>query len=266
VTILRGQTTAISESDIDRERYALEKAINKVELEEVTKQLQTGQSKAALATALYEAASKGYLEAVQALLSANADPNAGQNGRTALLAASQNGYVEVVRALLAAKASPNVSSAIKTSKAGAFVRANASGWTPLMAASSKGHVQVVRALLAAKAQVNATHIYSYSVGLSGPLGWDTDPQTAYETIHTTALHEAGANGHLEVIRVLLAAGANAKEVGGNTALREAAKRGERELVQALLAAGAYADAKALYEASATAMLRWCGCSSPPVLM
>jgi uncharacterized protein len=92
---------------------------------------------------LINAADKGDLARVKALLSAKADVNAKRvdGGVTALMAASANGHLEVVRALLAANADVNAK--------------QTGGGTALMLASANGHLEVVQALLAAKADVNA---------------------------------------------------------------------------------------------------------------
>ena len=54
------------------------------------------------------------------------------------------------------------------------------------------------------------------------------------------LHSAAAGRHIEVCRVLVAAGAdvNARQHGGFTPLHEAAQHGDIELVELLLSAGA----------------------------
>jgi uncharacterized protein len=77
---------------------------------------------------------------------------------------------------------------------------------------------VVRALLAAGANVNVKEGY-----------WSA-----------TAFHEAASNGHLEVVRALLAAGAIPEGIMGENALIQASKEGRPEVVQALVAAVAYA--------------------------
>lgn len=58
------------------------------------------------------------------------------------------------------------------------------------------------------------------------------------------LHSAAAGRHLEVVRLLLANGAdvNTEQQGGFTALHAAAQNGQLEMIQLLLASGARVDA------------------------
>ena len=88
---------------------------------------------------LVNAAGRGDLSQVKALLAAKADVNddAGR-GITALMVASQNGHRSIVQALLAAKANVN----IKTRN----------GDTPLIAATQNGHEEVVQLLKKAGAR------------------------------------------------------------------------------------------------------------------
>ena len=88
---------------------------------------------------LINAAGRGDLSQVKALLAAKADVNddAG-HGITALIVASQNGHQKIVQTLLAAKANVNT----KTRR----------GETALMVASQNGHQEVVQLLKKAGAR------------------------------------------------------------------------------------------------------------------
>lgn len=88
---------------------------------------------------LINAAGRGDLSRVKALLAAGADVNddAG-HGITALMVAAQNGHQEIVQALLAAKANVNT----KTRR----------GETALMVAAQNGHEGVVQLLKKADAK------------------------------------------------------------------------------------------------------------------
>jgi ankyrin repeat protein len=153
---------------------------------------------------LRDAANKGSVETVRALLEAGAEvDNANDLGRTALDGAACRGQVEVIQALLAA---------------GAVVdHADKTGETALFGAASNGEVDAVRALLAAGAAVDRVN-----------------------TKRRTALDGAACSGHVEVIQALLAAGAvvDHADKQGITALSGAANFGQVDAVRALLAAGA----------------------------
>ncbi|MES2603630.1 MAG: ankyrin repeat domain-containing protein, partial [Pseudomonadota bacterium] len=158
-------------------------------------------------------------ELVQLLLDAGADPNAANSlGITPLLQASRYGNAVVVSALLAS---------------GARV-ADAQPGTepPLMAAARAGNVDAVDVLLAAGADVNATEPLDQQSGLM----W------------------AVAEGHQDIVRKLLNAGANPNlqarvselterknadfPSGGFAALHWAARNGDDAMISLLLDHGA----------------------------
>jgi len=127
----------------------------------------------------------------------------GANKRTHLMHAAQRGDFARVRWLLARGAPTEL--------------ADKYGWTACMWASECGHVDI-RVLLAVGAKVNAA---------------DADCMTA--------LHLASAYSHVEVIRVLLAAGADINAIWTRTVwtpLHWAAHNGHVDIIRALLAAGA----------------------------
>jgi ankyrin repeat protein len=96
------------------------------------------------------------------------------------------------------------------------------GFTPLHFAAFFGHPEAAKLLAERGAALEAR---------------STNEQFALEA---TPLHSAAAAGQLEVIEVLLAAGAdvNAVQHGGYTPLLEAAATGRAELVETLLERGA----------------------------
>ncbi len=104
---------------------------------------------------------------------------------------------------------------------GANVNAHDSdGYTPLMLASRKGFLEVMLALLRAGANIEAGNL------------------------KTPALIEAAQFGHVEAVRLLLAAGANVNDripLTGDTALNYAVMHRKIELVRVLLQAGADVD-------------------------
>jgi ankyrin repeat protein len=150
------------------------------------------------------------IAAVRALLRQGADVNAAQgDGMTALHWAAQQGDAEIVSMLVAA---------------GANIRATTrlGGFTPIHLASQAGHAQIVAALIAAGSNVNAK-----------------------TTTGASPLMMAAKAGSADTVTRLVENGAdiNAKEGAyGQTALMVAAGLNRAEVVKLLLARGA--DAKA----------------------
>jgi tRNA(Arg) A34 adenosine deaminase TadA len=191
---------------------------------------------------LVEAAGRGDLAQVQALLRAGAQiEQRDAEGRTAIVAATDGNHLEVVRALIARGADVNAQDQRRDSAfllAGArgyteIVRAtlaagadlkstNRYGGTALIPACHYGHVETVRLLLGTAIDVN--HVNN--------LGW-------------TALLEAvilgdGGPAHLEIVRLLVARKADVSrpDRDGVTPLAHARRRGQRAVADVLLQAGA----------------------------
>lgn len=154
-----------------------------------------------------DAAMRGDVEQVRALLKEGADVNAAHgDGMTALHWAAERGDAEMAGIVL---------------KAGAIVHAvtRLGDYTPLHIAAKGGHGDVVRVLVDAGA----------------------DPAARTSTGGATALHFAAASGTLEGVRALLAAGAAPdvrEEMWEQTPMMFAAASGRTEVVQALLDGGA----------------------------
>ena len=200
---------------------------------------------------LVEAAKKGDVATVRALIAKKADVNEpGRDGSTALLWAAYQSDLAMAQALIAAGARTNtpnkygVTPLLQASRsgsapiiqallrAGADLKAQTEGETPLMAAAYAGSTDAVRLMLEAGADVNATDTYQKQ----------------------TALMWAATEGHLDVVKALLDAKAdpNVKAAvttlterkhadhpsGGFTALMYAARNGHEEVVKALVAGGA----------------------------
>ena len=165
-------------------------------------------------TPLYIASEASNIEVVKLLLEANAGVDATRTGTSALHMASQLGHVEIVKQLL---------------EAGADVDAKNSkyGGTPLWMASSKGRTEVVKLLLEAGADVDATG--RISLGVQWDTGWSvwsTDIRSMVaetlgksreaalkassktKIVHVTPLFLASQHGHIEVVKLLLEAGAD----------------------------------------------------------
>jgi ankyrin repeat protein len=211
-----------------------------------------GSGQAAGESPLVEAAKKGDVAAVRALIAKRVDVNEpGRDGSTALLWAAYQSDLPMAQALIAAGAKPNtpnkygVTPLLQASRTGAapivqaLLRAGADlkvthseGETALMAASYSGNVEAVRLLLEAGADVNAIDTYQKQ----------------------TALMWAATEGHTDVVKALLEAKADPNvnahvttlterkhadhPTGGFTALMYAARNGHEDTVKALIAGGA----------------------------
>uniref|UniRef100_A0A6I8PI05 Ankyrin repeat domain-containing protein 17 n=1 Tax=Ornithorhynchus anatinus TaxID=9258 RepID=A0A6I8PI05_ORNAN len=185
-------------------------------------------------SALTLACYKGHLEMVRFLLEAGADQeHKTDEMHTALMEACMDGHVEVARLLLDSGAQVNMpadsfESPLTLAACGGHVElaallierganleeVNDEGYTPLMEAAREGHEEMVALLLGQGANINA--------------------QT--EETQETALTLACCGGFLEVADFLIKAGADI-ELGCSTPLMEAAQEGHLELVKYLLAAG-----------------------------
>lgn len=98
------------------------------------------------------------------------------------------------------------------------------GYQPIGLAAYFGHEKVVEYLIKAGAEVNSP---------------------SKNALGVTPLQSAVAGGHLEIIRLLLTAGAspNVREGGGYTPLHTAAHNGDAEIVRNLIFGGADLEAK-----------------------
>lgn len=182
-------------------------------------------------SALLWAAYHSNVEMTKALLAAGARVDeANHYGVTPLLQASRNGDVDIIKALLDAGAEPT--------------RWHAEGETPLMAAARTGRVEAVRLLISHGSFVNATDPFQ----------------------EETALMWASSEGHLEVVKELLAAHADPNlkghvstlterknedhPSGGFSALMFAVRNGHEDVAKVLIQGGA--DLKATNADGATA--------------
>ncbi|MEJ2111162.1 MAG: ankyrin repeat domain-containing protein [Acidobacteriota bacterium] len=121
--------------------------------------------------------------------------------------------------------------------------------TPLILASQNGHAEIVRLLLDAGANANANPFkytphsdYEVSYTPADLLPVVHQSEIVYEA---TALHTASRNGHTEIVKLLLEAGANVDATGNDdvTALHAASQNGHAEIVELLLEAGANVNAE-----------------------
>jgi ankyrin repeat protein len=157
-----------------------------------------------------DAAKRGDLGAVRAMIAAKHDVNAAQaDGATALLWAAHLGNLDMADALLRAKANPNAK--------------NRLGISPLSAASLAGNARVIERLLDAGADIH----------------WRGHNDE-------TLLMLASRNGNVDAINVLLRRGldVNAKEkLRGTTALMWAIEQEHPLAVKALIEGGADVNAR-----------------------
>lgn len=206
-------------------------------------------------TALQDAAVRGKLDTVHALIARGANVEAGKRGYTALMSAAFVGQPETIKALLAAGANINAQddggySALKWAAFGYFDKNISSalqsmfngidsdnprivqlllerganpnipdkeGGTPLMSAAWMGHAKIVIVLLDGGAEINARN---------------NDGETA--------LIRAAEKGEAKTVKVLLERGANinVQDKNGKTALARAIEKNHAEAVQLLKRVGA----------------------------
>jgi uncharacterized protein len=193
-------------------------------------------------TALMLAIDRNDVDGATRLVRAHADVNAANEyGATALWIAAAGGNVQVAKLLLDARANPNAKLL--------------SGETPLMTAVDNGHADVAKLLLDRGADVNARETGSGQTALMwAAANKSTDIVTllldhgadarARSTRGFTPLLFAAQQGEVESGRLLLRAGADVNDRGGNdrkTALIVAAASGHSNFATLLLDSGANPD-------------------------
>ncbi|XP_062833941.1 ankyrin repeat and KH domain-containing protein 1 isoform X7 [Anolis carolinensis] len=210
----------------------------------------------------------GHLDMVRFLLEAGADQeHKTDEMHTALMEACMDGHVEVARLLLDSGAQVNMpadsfESPLTLAACGGHVElaallierganleeVNDEGYTPLMEAAREGHEEMVALLLAQGANINAqteeTQETALTLACCGGFSEVADflikAGADIELGCSTPLMEAAQEGHLELVKYLLAAGANvhATTATGDTALTYACENGHTDVADVLLQAGA----------------------------
>uniref|UniRef100_A0A8C3XUY9 K Homology domain-containing protein n=1 Tax=Chelydra serpentina TaxID=8475 RepID=A0A8C3XUY9_CHESE len=219
-------------------------------------------------SALTLACYKGHLDMVRFLLEAGADQeHKTDEMHTALMEACMDGHVEVARLLLDSGAQVNMpadsfESPLTLAACGGHVElaallierganleeVNDEGYTPLMEAAREGHEEMVALLLAQGANINAqteeTQETALTLACCGGFSEVADflikAGADIELGCSTPLMEAAQEGHLELVKYLLASGANvhATTATGDTALTYACENGHTDVADVLLQAGA----------------------------
>ncbi|XP_023371642.1 ankyrin repeat and KH domain-containing protein 1 isoform X3 [Otolemur garnettii] len=222
-------------------------------------------------SALTLACYKGHLDMVRFLLDAGADQeHKTDEMHTALMEACMDGHVEVARLLLDSGAQVNMpadsfESPLTLAACGGHVElaallierganleeVNDEGYTPLMEAAREGHEEMVALLLAQGANINAqteeTQETALTLACCGGFSEVADflikAGADIELGCSTPLMEASQEGHLELVKYLLASGANvhATTATGDTALTYACENGHTDVADVLLQAGADLD-------------------------
>ena len=253
--ILAEDSSWTSQTDRDALRGALVKVATRKNLDLVRLLLEHGAEvnvrKDGETPAVFKAAETGNTAIVSELLARRADTDwRNRNGQTALFAACMRGHVGVVKALLDAGADVDARdredrtallalAAEKSDKVkievvcmllgkGADVEVKDSiGRTPLLWAATNGNLRLVEALL------------SGSGGLERKVNI-----SASNNRGRTALHLAAESNHEEMVKLLLANGADSRAVsdGGWTALHNAAQSGHAGATALLLASDADVNA------------------------
>ena len=202
-------------------------------------------------TPLLIACTNGNGAIVEKLLAAGADPKAAlESGETALMLASRTGNLVAVNALLARGADVNAKESTHSQ-------------TALMWAVANKRPEVTRALLAHGADLRArsavrTRVYIMGGNRSSGSGSRDAPISEVADGGSTALLFAARSGDLESAKLLVAAGADVKDVEAdqNTALIIAAHSGNASVAEFLLDKGADPRAAPLgYTALHAAVLR-----------
>ena len=199
-------------------------------------------NKAAAQDGLIAAAERGETLVVRRLLAEGVPVNTRDGrGRTALLAATQRNHVDVARLLINEGADVNAKDLIQD--------------TPFLVAGAEGRVELLRLMLAADADLKSTNRFGGTALIPACHRGHVEAvrlllATAIDKDHVnhlgwTALMEAvvlgdGGPSHTDVVRLLVAAGANPNipDRDGLTPLAHARQRGYAAMVSILESAGA----------------------------
>ena len=242
--LLRGLVTNVDQTTVDG-ITALDVAVGPVESLETVKYLveiqgaSPNQITAEGRNPLYEAARNGYIESVSYLLPRTADKDASQCAWAPLHAAASNGFLEIVKVLIEGRV--NVE------------RLNDDGETALSIAVKEGHTAVARTLLEVMDNVDCHGSESKTPLFHACVIGNTEIATKllsrgadsrFSIKRQSCLHLAAWEGHVEIVKALIAARAPGNDVdeihpgSGYTPLLAALKRGRLGVAECLVHAGA----------------------------
>ena len=203
--------------------------------------------------ALGRAVDQGDVPAVRRLLAGGADVNVPLVVGTPLTEAARKRQVEMVRVLLAAGADPFAVTSHDVDALSAAVHAGADDILSLLVdAARRAHGDDARsgyrrAMVAAAASGRAKPLRFL-------LAAGADPERGDDKTGESPLHHAAAGGQIEIVTLLLQAGArpDTADHRGFPPLVEAARNGHAEVVRALLKHGARSGLQDALEAAAVA--------------
>jgi ankyrin repeat protein len=192
-------------------------------------------------SALMQAASRGYAEAVKMMLKKGVKPDVrNQKQQTALTLAVNNNHIEATSALVKGGADVNVKNRIH--------------WTPLMESAANNRMDIVKILLRSGADVNAKDsfgetalmqaAYEAYVEIADILikkGADVNADDSGYTALIIAVLNGSKKYNKEFINLLLENGADLdikRKEDGKTALMLATEKGLKEIAEILKEAGA----------------------------
>ena len=185
-------------------------------------------------TALHGAALEGHKEVVELLLLNNAEVDTPDIfGATPLHLAAQNGHEDAAALLLACKASVQAT--------------NNDGNLPLHMAAQNGHDALVELLLACRAEINAKNNQGDTPLRLAVHGGCEDVAELLLTHHAECdIHDAAALGNLAKVKALLSRNSDlvfSEDNNGRTPLHISALLGNKETAEYLLAARADVNAR-----------------------
>jgi ankyrin repeat protein len=169
-------------------------------------------------------------------------------GFTPFLMACRNGHLEVCKLLVEAGCNKEAKDDVL-------------GYTPLMVACSMGHIELVKYLLTVGCDIEAKELYEETSLSIACAGFETDFHYEFRNCEESPSLKFSTS-HLEIIKVLLAAGCNmeSKRRDGATPLIVACTHDNLDVCNLLLAAGCNKEAKRHDGYNVLMIGAWRGCN------